>query len=732
MHQYLSTTQAMLTSTTDLWLNVKDFSILAGIAERRGSRALSRGAEGLLWNGCSLKVRKIEGCQGRGGKRFEVFAPSLPDQLYAKWLAVKVRKPMPDAPVARTVQLDLSTLKHDPLMPKRSDEALWRLSIIQPILPHKRQSQERKAAIDEVLQRKYFHPDGKNKKISQSSLYQWLSLYDERGIEGLVPVKRSDKGKSRTIIGRQWDSACPLDELTKKAIGEQIQTYVRSLWRSGATGWRVIQQLSSTKLIELSQAAGWNADKALLRKACHISRQFIENERDYKIIAIQEQDAKQFFDEYQPRIRRTTANMLPMELVVGDVHPIDIAVKRQDGSIAYPRAIAWQDVANNRLFFTLVLLCKGEGIKQVDIAHSFASMCDVWGLPSTLYLDNGSEYSWHEMMQGFAELSRLSRIQIRSPNESPELQALLAEHGREVVRALPYNAPAKPIEGLFSVMESRVFAMIPGWVGGNRMKKKTHNVGREPLPFPGTWQDFQNAMEEALTFYHQTPQAGNLNGLSPQQAYEAALAKGWGKVGVSEEVLLVAFATEDQRYIRAGYILWDGTEYYDDALLPYTGQQLTVRVARHNPHFAFVFNNGEFICAAQPAPVYGFLETSGAKEQARRHKSLKRTITERKGHTNRLDMVNEMTRHNGHHHPMPQAPISTQVTLSSEAQAMLDAVKAAEENQQVVTESEKATRVPVRQLSQWSSSDEYDPYLASVEFIDEQVGSYTNDVSNNV
>ena len=63
---------------------------------------------------------------------------------------------------------------------------------------------------------------------------------------------------------------------------------------------------------------------------------------------------------------------------------------------------------------------------------------------------------------------------------------------------------------------------------------------------------------------------------------------------------------------------------------------------------------------------------------------------------------------------------------------MLDAVKAAEENQQVVTESEKATRVPVRQLSQWSSSDEYDPYLASVEFIDEQVGSYTNDVSNNV
>ncbi len=708
--------QTALTVPEGNWLSVEIFAGIAEISDRKARQALTRAVEGMTWRGHSLQVRVLEGVKGRGGKAYEVLATSLPPALVQKWIAAKAKQPMPVAPVARVLTLEDCDLRLDPLLSKRTDEAMWRLSIIQPILQCRRYSPERTTATKALLKREHVRPDGTRERVSKSALYEWVARYEEMGLEGLTPRQRRDVGKARTVVSREWDKACPLDEACQQQVAEQLRDYIRALWRSGVTGWRVAQQLAASKLVELSRAAGWQGEPAAMRKACHVTRPMVEAERQYGLVALYEQDAKLFFDKYLPRIRRSREGMQPMDVVVGDVHPIDIAVKRPDGSIAYPRAIAWLDVANNRMFFSLVLLRKGEGIKQTDIAKSFASMCGAWGLPKALYLDNGSEYSWREMMDGFQQLAKLSKISVQALDEDGGLVELLTEDSREVIRARPYNAPAKPIEGLFGLLEQRVFAMIPGWVGGNRMKKKTHNVGREPLPYPGSWDDFQQAMEEALTFYHQTPQQGTLRGLSPQQAYESAISQGWGKVDVTEQILLVAFASEDQRQIRAGYLSWDGTEYYADKLLPYTGQSLTVRVAKHEPRYAFVFDGDAFICAAQPAPKYAFLDTQGAKEQARRQKVLAREITERKGHTNRLDLVGEMTRHNQTQAPMPDAPIRATVGLTGAVKQMIEAAQAADVKRLAEARETKTADADIKRFSQWSSPDEIDPLIAAVSF----------------
>ncbi|EBQ9987692.1 hypothetical protein DSF30_13715 [Salmonella enterica subsp. enterica serovar Oranienburg] len=707
--------QFSVSTPDDNWLSANAFANLAGLKERSGRHILLLAAQGKLWNGYKLNVRRNQCTGGKSGYRYEVLATSLPSELVQKWISARAQQPTIIAPVVQTIGLEDCDTHLDPLLPKRTDEALWRLSVIQPLLAYRRWTPERSAIARTLLKRQHTRPDGSKKKISRATLYEWVTRYEEAGLEGLTPRQRKDTGSPRTLISRAWDKACPLDEEARQAIATQLRDYIRSLWCSGVTGWRAAQQLASSKLAELSRATGWNADA----KCCRVTRPMIEAERQYGLVAVCEQDAKRFFDRHLPRIRRSRDGMLPMDVIVGDVHPIDIAVRRPDGSIAYPRAIAWLDVANNRLFFSLALLRKGEGIKQTDIARSFASMCAAWGLPKVLYLDNGSEYSWHEMMTGFQHLARLTRMSVRGLDEDSGLREILEDDGREVIRARPYNAPAKPIEGLFGLLEQRVFAMIPGWVGGNRMKKKTHNVGHEPLPYPGSWEDFQQAMEEALTFYHQTPQQGSLRGFSPQQVFEAALAQGWGRVDVSEQVLLVAFASEGQRQASSGYISWDGTEYYDDALLPHTGRNLTVRVARHDPHYAFVFDGDAFICAAQPAPVYGFLDTEGAKEQARRQKVLMREITGRKSHTNRLDLVDEMTRHNRTQAPMPDAPVQTTVTLSGAVRDMIEATKVAEMKRLESEQEIKTACTNTRRLSQWSTPGERDPYLEAVEFTDE-------------
>lgn len=699
-------------SAEGYWLAADAFSSMVGISERKGRLALARAMDGFTWRGTQLNVRKAN-------QRYEVLATSLPPELLQKWIASRAQLPVVAAPVVQTIGLEDCNTRLDPLLSKRTDEAMWRLSIIQPLTAHRRWTPERSAIARALLSREHMRPDGRKVTIGRSALYEWVSRYEEHGLEGLMPSQRKDSGKSRTLISREWDKACPLDEAARQNVAAQLRDYLRSLWRSGVTGWRTAQQLASSKLTELSRVAGWSMDDTTALKVCRVTRPMIEAERQYGLVAICEQDAKLFFDRHLPRIRRSRDGMLPMDVIVGDVHPIDIAVKRPDGSIAYPRAIGWLDVANNRLFFSLVLLRKGEGIKQTDIARSFASMCGAWGLPKSLYLDNGSEYSWHEMMTGFQHLARLTKMSVHGLSEDAGLLEVLTDDGREIIRARPYNAPAKPIEGLFGLLEQRVFAMIPGWVGGNRMKKKTHNVGREPLPYPGSWEEFQQATEEALTFYHQTPQQGSLHGQSPQQVFEAALARGWGRVDVSEQVLLVAFSSEDTRLANGGYISWGSTVYYDDALLAHTGRRFTVRVAKHDPRFAFVFDGDTFICAAQPAPSYGFLGAEGAREQARRQKLLTREITGRKAHTNRLDLVEEMTRHNSTQAPMPEAPVQTTVSLSGTVRDMIEATKAAELKQSEERREAKAADTGIRRLSQWSAPGERDPYLEAVEFTDE-------------
>lgn len=701
------------------WLGAKEFANLAEIDERNGRRALVKSS----WRGQTLTVRTVPSQGGKAGERYEVYAPSLPPALYAKWLAGQAAQPQPEAPA---VMMTLSVIKCDPTAAKRTEKALWILGIIRPILGLAKNSPDRAAAIAEVLARTHTRPDGKAVRIGKSQLYEWLKRYETELIDGLRPRQRADIGTRRVLITREWDAACPLDEGSRQAVAEALADYARSLWASGAAGWAVIQQFTSLKLEELSRAAGWNAPTMELKPACMVSRAFIEQHRKSGLLAVADKDAKKFFDVHIPRIRRSRADLKPMDVVVGDVHPIDIAIHRLDGSIAYPRAICWHDVATNRLFVCLVLLEKGEGVKQIHVASAFAAMCAAWGLPLTLYLDNGSEYSWHEMMAAFSEISRLTQSMQRqfSAGELPgngELRELVNEQ-RQVIRANPYNAPAKPIEGLFSVIEGTVLRMMPGWTGGDRMRAKTHNVGKAPEPYPGTWEQFHADFETALAFYHQTPQGGTMAGSSPLDAYRTQIEAGWTRTHVEERVLLMAFAEEDTRTVQGGYLSWDGTEYYDDALLRYTGQTVTVRVSRHDPRYAFAFDKDRgLICAAGVAPTYGFMDPAGAEEQARRKKVLMRYVAELRENVCRLDLVAEMRKVVLASGPMPQARIGATVAVSDAAQQMVDALVAKQDAALADTESAKAAQAhDPKRLSQWSSPDETDPYLAAVEFADEE------------
>jgi len=338
-----------------------------------------------------------------GGFLREFFVESLPEHIKQKVQAALERNntrlalPAPVDTSDNTKDLQTSTIKEkscivDPNAKRKNELAFWRYETIRPLLDINPYVRDKGDAINKILQIEHKTPDGKLVKLSLATIYKWLRSYQTEGFEGLVPKTRTDLGKPRTLLSRKWDRVVSLEPEMKGEITRKMTVYVRSLWAGGSRGWRMTGELASSKLVKFCQEAGCNLSQEELERICRVSRQFVETERKYAVIALKDKDAKGYFDTHTPRIMRDRSNLKPMSVVVGDVHPVDIAMIRGDGTIAYPRAISWLDLATNRVWMNFLLLPQGTGVRQEHIACSFAEMCETWGLPSKLYLDNGSEY----------------------------------------------------------------------------------------------------------------------------------------------------------------------------------------------------------------------------------------------------------------------------------------------------------------------------------------------------
>ena len=211
--QFISDLPSPTVGMSEQWLNVGDFSDLVGVAERRGRLALANAAQGKTWRRHTLTVRTVECVGGKSGTRHEVLATSLPPELYARWIAQRAKRPLPEAP---SVTLPVPVITHDPTARKRTEKALWIHSIIEPVIGLRRHTPERSAAIAKVLSQEYTRPDGEKERIGQSQLYEWLRRYETGQLEGIRPKQRKDVGQRRVLIGREWDKACPLDEGKKR------------------------------------------------------------------------------------------------------------------------------------------------------------------------------------------------------------------------------------------------------------------------------------------------------------------------------------------------------------------------------------------------------------------------------------------------------------------------------------------------------------------------------------
>lgn len=512
-------------------------------------KACRQGLEGGLWRGVRLNVVLTAGNAGGGksGQRYEVLLSSLPTQLQEAFNAASNPAALPMLPVAKAT--------HRPSMlanPDYAPKALEQYNLIEPALQHPARSPARSAAIKAIAKRA---------GCSARTVERKIADFEKHGLSGLVRKAHTNAGERRVYVSQAFDTAyiaAGYDPALLPQFGDNFDLWCKSFWASRAAdaGTPQVTTLALWEFRKHCEAKG----VALPTAAYEVSRERVERWRAYEKVNTMRTDAKRFADEL-PRIRRDSTALAPMEVVVIDVHHMNVPITRPDGTMAWPKIVGFMDAGTSR-FFAHIVLCEARtSIRREHVIEGFIAMATApeWGFPQTLYIDNGSENG------------ALERIM-------PALQMVNNRAGREIVKALPYNASAKPIEPLFARLNRYCFSALEGYAGDDRMKKKTQNVGKEVIPYQGPWEQFLEDCHGLLAFFHQKEMGGQWGGRSPNQVFQDKVDAGWRPIMPDPLALDAAFCEREDRTLSRGGLRIDGKVYTHSALLNLT-KGTTVGVA---------------------------------------------------------------------------------------------------------------------------------------------------------
>ena len=655
----------------DRWLKTNVVARLASITDRAVRKAArlayTNGAD--VWHGARISVRRVRGHAGGGvaGTRYEILVQSLPLDLQHRWEELQ------------------RELKAEPL---RTDAALelreWRFSVIRPALAFMAGTSERASAVREIAGREHYHPSRKRReRVPERTIQRWIERYGDGDMTALGRSARTRDDDAKLILTMKWDRATAhLDPEARARIAAEVRQDLRDLWGSNASLGDVMH-LASERLQDLTAAAGFTGDKAALAEACALPRHLVERDKRVRRGHQFNHDRKAHEDT-RPRICRSTAGILPMGLVLGDVHHTDTLIERSDGTTATPKLIAWKDVGTRRVRWDVVLCEVKTGIRNADLIASFLTMVrdPAWGMPAMLYLDNGSEYLFADFLKDAMQLTGF--------------RGEAFDRASPIVKARPYNAQAKGlIEGAFGIIERTLFASLPGYIGGDRMKSKTANVGRAPTPYGLGIDAYRDEVNGRLAYYNSRPQSGGLKGLSPNDAYHRALQDGWTRTTADENALFMAFSTAETRIVRGGKIEAKTGQFYCRELFKHEGERVTIRLPKYTKWNAVpVFTmDGTLIGIAHEDTEYPFLSAEGAVEASERERAAKATVKALSASARPLDLGKRMRRSAERAGSPEPAPIGANVTLRDEDAEIGRAIREAPDTRRNREHSAKQAKV---------------------------------------
>jgi hypothetical protein len=474
-----------------------------------------------------LVIRKVAGRGGKSGVSYELSAASLPLDLRIKGGFKPSQTPF-QAPASGS-----------------EAEMRWWAHHLTPLV--ELHTADRDAALEELAAREHLNWKQQPKRYA---LKTWRNHLRDLKRKGFSARKgRVDRGRKRTIISLRWDKAVPFDEATKRHIAENLKQVIREKRAD-----RLMKETSVRGLVLPDE----NAFQALYT----IPMDLYTAEAKYEVVYDLNKDRDRFDDNLPRGGKRTSEGQLPLWLVLADTHPLDLLIRRSDGSIGTAKLLAFMDYATRRVWVEVVMIEGQGGVRNTDQIKAFVSLSTnpSAGVPENLYFDNGAEYRFSEYLE--------------------DMFALVGRYGGRIVKAIPHNAQAKGlIEGWFHRFESDYLRQVPGWHGGKLGAPKRPARGKLPAPFEGGFDLLCDVIQAMVHAYNVTPQPyGELAGDSPNSRFAKFVKAGWAATVLDPAELLTVFTLHDTRVVRQHGISVDGRTWSCPEMDEYFGKTVTVKI----------------------------------------------------------------------------------------------------------------------------------------------------------
>ena len=583
-----------------IFLDVKAVAQLAGITQRAMQLVCQTKMRenSSLWRGAELVVREIQAQGGNSGKQYEVLVSSLPSDLQARFKA-------------------LSRADKDRLTPQQSDKAKivadWRYTTLLPVFQTEKGSSARRDAVKFVSSQHHADWNGKPKRLSERIIYDLVSKYELYGLQGLKPKLRSDKGITRIVVSKVWDKAVagriPQDHQLE--ILDALKQQIRGYWSSNAA-YRTVRLLSGEYLKTLTKAhgkrSGYYPSDADLKRICVLQPGMIYAEAHYRKVAELRTDRKKIADN-APYISRKVVGEEPMKYVVCDVHHLNVYIRREDGTDATPKLIAFLDWTTGRIFAGLVFFENRGGVINLDNIQTIKAMFKdtAFGVPQHIFGDNGSEYNFLDSLDDALQLN----IRVRPKSElKNEISA-----DRSLHRAIPYNARSKAIEAEFGRFSQAVLRPLTGYIGDDRMNMPTHQLGKKAKPFPGSIEEFQKLFYSLLEAYHHMPRGGQYGGKSAHEIFNHWVESGWQATVLSDNDMVGLWTKPETRVVDRGRISVGGRHFTNKWLRQYHQRKVIVNIPLYHAYnqVEIIDDNANRLCIADAVELVAPLDRRAAK-----------------------------------------------------------------------------------------------------------------------
>ncbi|MEI7036477.1 transposase domain-containing protein [Fulvimonas yonginensis] len=320
-----------------------------------------------------------------------------------------------------------------------------------------------------------------------------------------------------------------------------------------------------------------------------------------------------------PAQERDRSLMAALQGVNADGHRWDLMVRFPDGSEGRPCILGWQDLYSGKLLAWRL----GDNENSDMVRLSFGDMLRQFGIPGSVYLDNGRAFASKWMTGG---APNRYRFKIREEDPAGLITTLV---GAENVHwVTPYHGQAKPIERMWRDFCDRI-AKHPEFAGayvGNNTLNKPENYGSRVIE----WADFERVVTSEIHAHNarigrRTKVCAGVH--SFDQVFAASLAHITVRRVSEEQLRLLLLAAEAVTASPIdGSVRLAGNRYWTEALSEHAGRKVVLRVDPwHLQGVAHVYAlDGTYIAEAPCTAAVGFADVNAAREHARGRKQYKR------------------------------------------------------------------------------------------------------------